>query len=111
MTRLALTLALVLWSLPLLAQDNVCYFQKCYGSGTVLITSAPNTAGTIEVAVRNILCPEGVNPPDDPLAGKLVFRTVTPAAAIAAAQPPVPPPTISTSQRVSRIVPLQKGAG
>jgi hypothetical protein len=79
MTRLASTLALVLWSLPLLAQDNACQFQKCYGSGTVLITSAPNTAGTIEVAVRNILCPEGVNPPDDPLAGKLVFRTVTPA--------------------------------
>ncbi|MCL6474887.1 MAG: hypothetical protein K6U75_07540 [Firmicutes bacterium] len=79
MSRLVLTFALVLWSLPLLAQDNVCYFQKCYGSGTVLITNTPHTAGTIEVAVRNILCPEGVTPPDDPLAGKLVFRTVTPA--------------------------------
>jgi hypothetical protein len=63
MSRLVLTLALVLWSVPLLAQDSVCYFQKCYGSGTVLITNTPNTAGTIEVAVRNILCPEAPTPP------------------------------------------------
>jgi hypothetical protein len=47
----------------------------------VLITNTPNTAGTIEVAVRNILCPEAPTPPDDPLAGKLVFRTVTPSLA------------------------------
>lgn len=79
MSRFAWTLVLLLWSLPLFAQEQVCYYQKCYGSGTVLVTNIPSTAGTIEVAVRNILCPEGVTPPDDPLAGKLVFRTVTPA--------------------------------
>lgn len=78
MSRLVWTLALVLWSLPLFAQEQMCYYQKCYGSGTLLITNIPSTAGTIEMAVRNILCPEGVTPPDDPLAGKLVFRTVTP---------------------------------
>lgn len=81
MSRLIVTLALVLCSVPLLAQDSVCYFQKCYGSGTVLMTNTPQTPGTIEVAVRNILCPEGATPSEDPLAGKLVFRTVTPALA------------------------------
>jgi hypothetical protein len=79
MSRLVWTLVLVLWSLPLLAQEQVCTYQKCYGSGMLLVTNVPSTAGTIEVAVRNILCPEGVHPPDDPLAGKLVFRAVTPA--------------------------------
>jgi len=78
MSRFILTLALLLWCLPLFAQESACLFQKCYGTGLVLITSTtPSTGGTVEMAVRNILCPEGVTPPDDPLAGKLVFRSVS----------------------------------
>jgi len=80
MSRLLLTTVLLLCSLPLLGQEPPWLYQKCYGTGTVLITSAtPNLGGTIEVAVRSILSPLDVVPPEDPLAGKLVFRTVTPA--------------------------------
>ncbi|MDW8105176.1 MAG: hypothetical protein RMM06_00740 [Armatimonadota bacterium] len=79
MVRLLFGVVLLLWSVPLLAQEQPWLYQKCYGTGTVLITSAtPNLGGTVEVAVRSILAPEDVVPPDDPLAGKLVFRTVTP---------------------------------
>lgn len=76
MSRLIAVLALLLWCLPLYAQDS--FYQKCYGSGTVLVTNVPFTAGTVEVAVRHIIPPEGTTI-DDPLAGRLVFRTVTPA--------------------------------
>ncbi|MCS6830934.1 MAG: hypothetical protein RMM08_10240 [Armatimonadota bacterium] len=80
MTRLIPLLVLLLWSLPLFAQEPVCFYQKCYGSGLVLISSTrPSVGGTVEMAVRNILCPQDVTPPDDPLAGNLVFRTVVPA--------------------------------
>ncbi|GBC96385.1 hypothetical protein HRbin16_02187 [bacterium HR16] len=92
MSRFAITLVLLLWSLPLFAQEPVCFFQKCYGGGLVLITSTtPSTGGMVEMAVRNILCPEGVTPPDDPLAGKLVFRTVTVAVG---SWPPIVPVTV-----------------
>lgn len=93
MSRFATTLVLLLWSLPLFAQEPACFYQKCYGSGLVLITSTnPSMGGTVEMAVRNILCPEGVTPPDDPLAGKLVFRTVTLAAP--GSWPPIVPVTV-----------------
>lgn len=75
MYRSAIALVLWLCSLPLFAQD--LFYQKCYGSGLVLLTNVRFTAGTVEVAVRNIIPPEGTAI-DDPLAGKLVFRTVTP---------------------------------
>ena len=92
MSRFVWTLALLLWSLPLFAQEPVCFFQKCYGSGMVLITSnTPSTGGMVEMAVRNILCPEDATPPDDPLAGKLVFRTVTVAVGN---WPPIVPVTV-----------------
>jgi hypothetical protein len=77
MSRFVLAAALLLWCLPLSAQDTICYFQKCYGSGTVLITNVPSVAGTVEVAVRNIICRDGTTV-DKPLAGRLVFRAVTP---------------------------------
>lgn len=76
MPRIITVLVLLWWCLPLYAQD--LFYQKCYGSGMVLVTNMPFTVGTVEVAVRNIIAPEGVTI-DDPLAGKLVFRTVTPA--------------------------------
>lgn len=76
MSRVIAVIALLLWCLPLYAQDF--FYQKCYGSGMVLVTNTPFTAGTIEVAVRHIIPPEGATI-FDPLAGKLVFRTVTPA--------------------------------
>ncbi len=89
MSRLAAVLALLLWCLPLYAQDG-CLYQKCYGSGTVLVTNIPHTAGMVEVAVRSILCPDG-STVDDPLAGKLVFRTVTP---VVGGLPPIAPVTV-----------------
>lgn len=79
MSRWILALVILLCSLPLWAQEPSALYQKCYGTGTVLITSAtPNLGGTIEVAVRSILTPEEVSPSEDPLAGKVVFRTVAP---------------------------------
>lgn len=79
MSRLVLAMVLLWCSLPLWGQEPPWLYQKCYGTGTVLITSAtPNLGGTLEVAVRSILTPEDVSPPEDPLAGRLVFRTVTP---------------------------------
>lgn len=75
MLRVAAVMALLLWCLPLQAQEIYFFHQKCYGSGAVLVTGSPGTAGTIEVAVRNIIPPDNTSL-DDPLAGKLVFRTV-----------------------------------
>ncbi|MEJ5253444.1 MAG: hypothetical protein HPY54_04585 [Chthonomonadetes bacterium] len=77
MSRLIAVLALLLWCLPLYAQDHF-FYQKCYGSATLLVTNIPSTAGTVEVAVRHIIPQEGTAI-DDLLAGRLVFRTVTPA--------------------------------
>lgn len=92
MSRLIFTMVLLLWSLPLFAQEPVCLFQKCYGTATVLVTSTvPTTAGTVEMAVRNILCPDGTSSIDDPLAGKLTFRTV---AIAGGGLPPIVPVTL-----------------
>lgn len=74
MSRVIAITALLLWCLPLYGQDF--FYQKCYGSGMVLVTNLPSTAGTIEMAVRHII-PQDGSTIDDPLAGKLVFRTVT----------------------------------
>lgn len=75
MSRILVVLVLLWWGLPLYAQD--LFYQKCYGSGMVLVTNAPLTAGTIEVAVRHIIPQDGTTV-EDPLAGKLIFRTATP---------------------------------
>jgi len=89
MSRLTAVFALMLWCLSATAQEP-CFFQKCYGSGTVLLYNVPNLAGTLEVAARNIICPADVLL-DDPLAGKLTFRTVT---LVSAVFPPIAPVTV-----------------
>jgi len=76
--RWLLTLGVLLACLPATSQEAQCLFQKCYGSGSVLLSNVSAAVGQVEVAVRNILCSEA-DVRDKPLAGRLVFRAVTPA--------------------------------